>query len=41
MSALRAEEVEGADEMEDLESFRQRARAFIRANLRPRRRPTT
>jgi alkylation response protein AidB-like acyl-CoA dehydrogenase len=33
MSALRAEEADGA--MEDLESFRHRARAFVRANLRP------
>ncbi len=35
VSALRAEEDRGTAEMEDLESFRQRARAFIRANLRP------
>src|SRR5580704_949393 len=34
MSALRAAEVDGADDVEDLESFRERARAFIRANLR-------
>ncbi len=34
MSALRAEEDEGTEEMEDLESFRLRARAFIRTNLR-------
>jgi alkylation response protein AidB-like acyl-CoA dehydrogenase len=35
MSALRTEEAEGTDEMEDLTSFRARARAFIRANLKP------
>ncbi|HEY1652624.1 MAG TPA: acyl-CoA dehydrogenase family protein [Acidimicrobiales bacterium] len=35
MSALRAEEDRGTEEMEDLESFRLRARAFIGANLRP------
>ncbi len=35
MSALRAEQEQGTDEMEDLESFRLRARTFIRANLRP------
>jgi alkylation response protein AidB-like acyl-CoA dehydrogenase len=34
MTALRAEEVDGADDVEDLESFRQRARTFIEANLR-------
>ena len=34
MSALRAEETEGTDGLEDLESFRERARAFIRTNLR-------
>jgi alkylation response protein AidB-like acyl-CoA dehydrogenase len=34
MSALRAEDAEGAGEREDLESFRHRARAFIRSNLR-------
>ena len=34
MSALRAEETEGTDGLEDLESFRERARAFIRSNLR-------
>jgi alkylation response protein AidB-like acyl-CoA dehydrogenase len=34
MSALRAAEVDGADEVEDLESFRERARTFIRTNLR-------
>jgi alkylation response protein AidB-like acyl-CoA dehydrogenase len=34
MSALRAAEVDGADDVEDLESFRERARTFIRANLR-------
>ncbi len=34
MSALRAEQADGTDEAEDLESFRQRARTFIRANLR-------
>ncbi len=34
MSALRTERVEGTDEVEDLESFRHRARDFIRANLR-------
>ena len=33
MSALRAEEAQGTDEIEDLDSFRQRARAFIRSNL--------
>ena len=33
MSTLRAE-AEGVSEIEDPESFRQRARAFIRANLR-------
>ena len=35
MSALRVEEDEGTEEMEDTESFRLRARAFIRGNLRP------
>jgi alkylation response protein AidB-like acyl-CoA dehydrogenase len=35
MSALRAEEDTGTEEKEDLESFRQRARAFIRSNLKP------
>jgi alkylation response protein AidB-like acyl-CoA dehydrogenase len=35
MNALRALEAEGTEEMEDLDSFRARARAFIRANLRP------
>ncbi len=34
MSALPAAAVEGTDEVEDLESFRQRARSFIRDNLR-------
>ena len=34
MSALRAAEVDGADDVEDLESFRERARTFVRANLR-------
>jgi alkylation response protein AidB-like acyl-CoA dehydrogenase len=34
VSALRAEEVDGTDEVEDLESFRQRARTFVRGNLR-------
>jgi alkylation response protein AidB-like acyl-CoA dehydrogenase len=34
MSALRAEEARQADEIEDLESFRERARAFIRSNFR-------
>ena len=34
MSALAAEEG-GTEEMEDLESFRLRARGFIRANLKP------
>jgi alkylation response protein AidB-like acyl-CoA dehydrogenase len=34
VSALRAEETE-ADEVEDVESFRRRARAFITANLEP------
>ncbi len=33
MSALRAEEARGTDEMEDLESFRQRARSFLQANF--------
>ena len=35
MSALRVEEAQGSDEIEDLESFRERARTFIRSNLRP------
>jgi alkylation response protein AidB-like acyl-CoA dehydrogenase len=35
VSALRTEEAEGTDEMEDLASFRARARAFIRSNLKP------
>ena len=35
MSALRIEEDEGTEEKEDLETFRLRARAFIRGNLRP------
>ena len=35
MSALRVEDDEGTEEMEDLDSFRLRARAFIRNNLRP------
>ena len=35
MSALRAEEETGTEEMEDLESFRHRARSFITANLAP------
>ena len=35
MSALQAEANEGTDEMEDLESFRARAREFIRSNLKP------
>jgi alkylation response protein AidB-like acyl-CoA dehydrogenase len=35
MSALQAETTEGTAEMEDLESFRARAREFIRSNLRP------
>ena len=35
MSALRAEEEAASEEMEDLESFRHRARAFITANLAP------
>jgi len=35
VSALRVEEDEGTEEMEDLDSFRLRARAFIRNNLRP------
>ena len=35
MSALRVEEDQETEEMEDLESFRLRARAFIRENLRP------
>ncbi len=34
MSALRAEEAQGSEEMEDLQSFRERARSFIRSNLR-------
>ena len=34
MSVLRVEQSEGADDMEDLESFRHRAQAFIRSNLR-------
>jgi alkylation response protein AidB-like acyl-CoA dehydrogenase len=34
MSALRMEQMEGAEEMEDLESFRERARTFIRSNFR-------
>jgi alkylation response protein AidB-like acyl-CoA dehydrogenase len=34
MSALRAEEARGTDGIEDLESFRERTRAFIRSNLR-------
>jgi alkylation response protein AidB-like acyl-CoA dehydrogenase len=34
MTDLRASEVETSESVEDLESFRQRARAFIRANLR-------
>jgi alkylation response protein AidB-like acyl-CoA dehydrogenase len=34
MSALRAAEVDGEDDVEDLESFRERARTFIRVNLR-------
>jgi alkylation response protein AidB-like acyl-CoA dehydrogenase len=34
MSALRAEGSDGVDELEDLESFRHRARTFIRSNLR-------
>jgi len=34
MSALRAEEAQGSDEAEDLEGFRERARSFIRSNLR-------
>ena len=35
MSALRAEEETETEEIEDLESFRSRARAFITANLAP------
>ena len=35
MSALRAEEETETEEIEDLESFRRRARAFITANLAP------
>jgi alkylation response protein AidB-like acyl-CoA dehydrogenase len=35
MSALRSEVEDGTEEVEDLESFRHRARAFIRSNLRP------
>ena len=35
MSALQAEATEGTEEMEDLESFRARAREFIRSNLKP------
>ena len=35
MSALRAEVDTGSEAMEDLESFRHRARAFITANLAP------
>ncbi len=34
MSALPAAAMEGTDEVEDLESFRQRARGFVRDNLR-------
>ena len=34
MSVLRVDQFEVTDDMEDLESFRQRARAFIRSNLR-------
>jgi alkylation response protein AidB-like acyl-CoA dehydrogenase len=34
MSALRTAALEDAEEMEDLESFRERARSWIRANLR-------
>jgi len=34
MSALRTEETEGTEGLEDLESFRERARSFIRTNLR-------
>ena len=34
MSAVRAEQAEGTDEVEDLQSFRRRARSFIRDNLR-------
>jgi alkylation response protein AidB-like acyl-CoA dehydrogenase len=34
MSALRAAEVDGEDDVEDLESFRERARTFIGVNLR-------
>ncbi len=34
MSAVRAEQAESTDEVEDLEGFRQRARSFIRDNLR-------
>jgi alkylation response protein AidB-like acyl-CoA dehydrogenase len=34
VSVLRVEQAEGVDDMEDLESFRHRARAFIRSNLR-------
>ena len=35
MSALQEEATEGTAEMESLESFRARARAFIRSNLKP------
>jgi alkylation response protein AidB-like acyl-CoA dehydrogenase len=34
VSVLRVDQFEVTDDMEDLESFRQRARAFIRSNLR-------
>jgi alkylation response protein AidB-like acyl-CoA dehydrogenase len=34
MSAVRAEQAESTDEVEDLESFRKRARSFVRDNLR-------
>ena len=34
MSALRMDQEEAAEEMEDLENFRHRARTFIRSNLR-------
>ena len=34
MNALRSEVEDGTEEVEDLESFRHRARAFIRSNLR-------
>ena len=34
MSAVRADDAPGTDQIEDLESFRKRARAFIRSNLR-------